>query len=199
MKRIAISGPHSSGKTTLLYGLAHELKKDGVRLEILSEAARSVSKLGFPLNLETTFESQLLILVNMIHEELIRSNSEVDVLLSDRSVIDQIPYSRLGKLNVQEFMEIMNITKSYLKVKPYDLIIRLEGGVAVEDDGVREKDLNYLNLIKEEFIWIYNNSEFWNGVGPIPCMWIPRYELNDINRVIDKILDCYIYDYNIIV
>ena len=191
MKRIAISGPHSSGKTTLLYGLAHELKKDGVRVVVLGEAARDVSRLGFPLNLETTFESQLLILMKMIEGELVHSNSEIDVLLSDRSVIDQIPYSRLGKLNVSEFEEIMNIIKSYLKVKPYDLIIRLEGGNLIEDDGVREKDVSYLALIKEEFIRIYNDSEFWKGVEPITCMWIPQYKLTDIDREINKITDYY--------
>jgi nicotinamide riboside kinase len=82
MLRIAICGSHSTGKTTLLHGIATALTQRGVECVIASEPIRALeSRLT-----GTTLTDRYLLLVTEHLRRLDRQPG--DVLLLDRSLID---------------------------------------------------------------------------------------------------------------
>ena len=92
--KIAFVGTHGVGKTTLCYELAAWMKKREARVDMVREVAR---RCPLPINRETTLAAQSWILHRQIAEE-IQLSSEQDVVICDRSVLDNYAYlvHRLG-------------------------------------------------------------------------------------------------------
>ncbi len=86
--KIAFVGTHGVGKTTLCYELAASLKKREARVDMVREVAR---RCPLPINRETTIDAQTWILHRQIAEEIQLAN-EQDVVICDRSVIDNYAY-----------------------------------------------------------------------------------------------------------
>ena len=86
--KVAFIGTHGVGKTTLCFELAALLKRDAVNVDMVKEVAR-LSPL--PINQRTSYEAQVWILANQISEE-IRSSANHDVVVCDRSVLDNYAY-----------------------------------------------------------------------------------------------------------
>jgi nicotinamide riboside kinase len=92
--KIAFVGTHGVGKTTLCYELAAWMKKREARVDMVREVAR---RCPLPINRETTLDAQTWILHAQIAEEIALA-SEQDVVICDRSVLDNYAYlvHRLG-------------------------------------------------------------------------------------------------------
>lgn len=92
--KVAFVGTHGTGKTTLCYELAAWMKKREARVDMVREVAR---RCPLPINQDTTLEAQSWILHRQIAEE-IQTASEQDVVICDRSVLDNYAYltHRLG-------------------------------------------------------------------------------------------------------
>ena len=92
--KIAFVGTHGVGKTTLCYELAAWMKKREARVDMVREVAR---RCPLPINRETTLAAQSWILHRQIAEEIQLAN-EQDVVICDRSVLDNYAYlvHRLG-------------------------------------------------------------------------------------------------------
>jgi nicotinamide riboside kinase len=86
--KIALIGSHGVGKTTLCYELAARLKRRNVDLEMVREVAR---RCPLPINEDTTVSAQEWILHTQIAWE-IEANASHDVVLCDRSVLDNYCY-----------------------------------------------------------------------------------------------------------
>jgi len=86
--KIAFVGTHGVGKTTLCYELAAWMKKREARVDMVREIAR---RCPLPINRETTLDAQSWILHQQIAEEIQLAN-EQDVVICDRSVIDNYAY-----------------------------------------------------------------------------------------------------------
>ena len=82
-RRIAIVGSFSTGKTTLAEALARELE-----LPLLPEAAREVVELGFKLDKDATAETETLIFLKQLNNEL-----GTEEFVGDRSLIDTMAYA----------------------------------------------------------------------------------------------------------
>jgi len=83
MRRIAIVGSFSTGKTTLAERVAQPLE-----LPLLPEAAREVVKLGFKLDKDATPETETLIFLKQFYNELAHPE-----FVGDRSLIDVMTYA----------------------------------------------------------------------------------------------------------
>jgi len=96
--KIAFVGTHGTGKTTLCYELAAWMKKREARVDMVREVAR---RCPLPINQETTLDAQSWILHSQIAEE-IQLASQQDVVICDRSVLDNYAYlvHRLGPQRV---------------------------------------------------------------------------------------------------
>jgi predicted ATPase len=86
--KLAFIGTHGVGKTTLCYDLVGALRRRGINADMVKEVAR-LSPL--PINQQTSLDAQLWILMTQVAEE-IRSASQHEVVVCDRSVLDNYAY-----------------------------------------------------------------------------------------------------------
>lgn len=114
--KIALTGTHGTGKTTIGHELVSKLKKEGIDTDFLGELAR---KCPFPLNEKTTKKSQIWIILNQIIKEM-ENESKCDLLICDRSILDGYCYyvNKFGNLK-----EIEPLIKKHLQT--YNLIIKI--------------------------------------------------------------------------
>jgi nicotinamide riboside kinase len=138
MARIAFIGTHGVGKTTLCYDLAAALKKKGIVVDMVKEVAR-LSPL--PINRQTSLEAQLWILTTQIAEE-IRSASQHDVVVCDRSVLDNYAYLVLATSRQRWLEPLVNRW-----MKGYDLLFKVPIVDRPADDGVRDTDELFMRSI----------------------------------------------------
>jgi len=90
--KIAIIGTHFSGKTELVDELHRLLTRKGRKIAKVTEVVR---KCPLPVNTMTTFDAQKWILAQQIREE-IEASGRSEIVLSDRSVIDNYIYMMRG-------------------------------------------------------------------------------------------------------
>jgi nicotinamide riboside kinase len=138
--KVAFIGSHGVGKTTLCYDLAASLKRQGVHVDIVKEVAR-LSPL--PINRKTSVEAQTWIFMTQIAEE-IRSGSQHDVVVCDRSVLDNYAYMMLAcgrQRAVERFMAYW--------MKSYDLLFKVPVSGETLADGVRDTDEFFIRSIDQ--------------------------------------------------
>lgn len=137
--KIGLCGTMSVGKTTLVNALKElpEFKDYMFR----TERSKYLMEQGIPLNTDSTFKGQLVFLAER-SLELLQEN-----IITDRTVIDVIAFARASKsmdhVEKYDFEQVAT-----LLIKDYDYIFYVSPeGVEMEDNGVRETDLEYRKLI----------------------------------------------------
>src|SRR5512140_1309218 len=136
--KLAFIGTHGVGKTTLCYDLASALKRQGVNVDMVKEVAR-LSPL--PINRKTSLEAQMWILTTQVAEE-IRSATQADVVVCDRSVLDNYAYMTFAcgrQKAIERFVEYW--------LKTYDLLFKVPISGAASADGVRDTDEFFMRNI----------------------------------------------------
>jgi thymidylate kinase len=133
--KAAFIGTHGVGKTTLCYELAAALKRQGLNVDIVKEVAR-LSPL--PINRQTSLDAQTWILVTQIAEE-IRSASVHDVVVCDRSVLDNYAYM-VRACGRQPALE--QLVDYWLST--YDLLLKVPVIGRADADGVRDTDEEFV-------------------------------------------------------
>ena len=137
--KIGFCGTMSVGKTTLVKALQElpEFKDYNFR----TERSKYLMEQGIPLNTDSTLKGQLVFLAER-SMELMQEN-----IITDRTIIDVIAFAKASNS--------MTHTEKYdfeslacLLIKEYDYIFYISPeGVEMEDNGVRETDLEYRKLI----------------------------------------------------
>ena len=138
--KIAFIGSHGVGKTTLCYDLAAALKRRGTSVDIVKEVAR-LSPL--PINRKTSLDAQTWILMTQVAEE-IRSASQNEAVVCDRSVLDNYAYMVLAcgrQKPVERFVDHW--------MKTYDLLFKVPVSGAASADGVRDTDEFFVRSIDQ--------------------------------------------------
>lgn len=165
--RLAFTGTHSTGKTTL----ANKISKK-FNLKLVTNISREIAnqhnlKLNKSYNNE--FKSNLLQTILMEkHKEILNTN---DNIIQDRSMFDVFSYTLSFFDNKQLDMKTLIYNMSILmnNYRKYDLIIHLplNNNCLLVDDGVRDKNVEFQNeidgiissLIKGFDINIYSCTE----------------------------------------
>jgi predicted ATPase len=139
--KIAFVGTHGVGKTTLCYELAAWMKKRDARVDMVREVAR---RCPLPINQETTLDAQSWILHTQIAEE-IRVANEQDVVICDRSVMDNYAYlvHRLGPQKVLD-----DLVRRWAHT--YTHLIKIPIVDAPSYDGVRDTNRLFQEAIDAE-------------------------------------------------
>ena len=154
--KISLISTHGTGKTTLCYEVAAELKKRGLKVKVFSEIAASAFEQGIPINESTTLPAQMYIMMQHITEELRGTLRNYQVVVCDRSVFDNLVYleRRCGENKMlREFL------KAYADTFPYDVIYKLPMVGELMEDGIRDAKshefqadiYNRLNALLGEF------------------------------------------------
>ena len=146
--KIGLCGTMSVGKTTLVNRLK-ELKqfKD---YEFATERSKYLNDLGIPLNTDSTLKGQTIFLAERC-AELIKEN-----IITDRTVIDVMAFTNLARsidFKDKEYFE--DYARVFVGEYDYIFYISPEGTV-MEDNGVRETDLEYRDDINKAIIKILN-------------------------------------------
>lgn len=107
-KIIAYSGVHGTGKTTAVYDTAAALKKQGANVGIVLETSRRCPLPVFSVACDKpSVQAQQWIFSRQIHDE-IEASIIYEVVVTDRTVIDCIAYSRhFGYTEMADAMERM--------------------------------------------------------------------------------------------
>ena len=146
--KIGLCGTMSVGKTTLVNRLK-ELKqfKD---YEFATERSKYLNDLGIPLNTDSTLKGQTIFLAERC-AELIKEN-----IITDRTVIDVMAFTNLAKsidFKDKEYFE--DYARVFVGEYDYIFYISPEGTI-MEDNGIRETDLEYRDDIDKAIIEILN-------------------------------------------
>ncbi len=133
--KIGLAGTMSVGKTTLAKALGEiDRFKDYV---VQTERSKYLSNLGIPLNTDSTLPGQFVFLAERASELL------VDNIITDRTIWDVCAFTLSAK-SILDWEKRDFVTAAMHLRGYYDVVIYVSpDGVEMEDNGVRETDLNY--------------------------------------------------------
>jgi nicotinamide riboside kinase len=141
IKRIALVGASSTGKTTVYELLKNKLPK----YEFINESTRSVAKYGFPINELGTSETQLAI--SSFHLEALLQPYN---LVLDRCYMDLLVYSKfMDKLSVKTYNYIEDTWNRVKSEYTHYIYFPIEFDSV--DDGVRSINEEWRIKVDDEF------------------------------------------------
>lgn len=160
MFKVALVGTHGIGKTTIAYELGGAIKRRGTTVELLTEIARECP---FALNDRASREAHLWIIARQVQMEIEKS-LRADVLICDRSVLDNFAYYvRLYGTNEQQSEALISYCRMWMNT--YDLLVRLPVKEPLTDDGFRSTDVRFQHEIDQ---WCDRLFESNYGEGTRP-------------------------------
>ena len=137
--KIGLCGTMSVGKTTLVNALKElpEFKDYMFR----TERSKELMAQGIPLNTDSTLKGQTVFLAERTGELMVEN------VITDRTVIDVMAFARASKsINSPDKDLFENYAKRF--IKEYDYIFYVSPvGVEIEDNGIRETNVDYRDLI----------------------------------------------------
>jgi nicotinamide riboside kinase len=153
--KIAFIGSHSVRKTNAVHAFASTIGRAGRSVEVGREVIR-FNPLG--LNEGATPEAQLWVLMTQIQQEL-ELRSRAEVLVTDRSVVDNFAYL-LRVTDGADPFSVEPLIRHWATT--YDLFVRLLPDVALLADGVRSTSDAFrdeIETILDRIIPIYIPAE----------------------------------------
>lgn len=137
--KIGLCGTMSVGKTTLVNALKELPEFEGYNFA--TERSKYLRDLGIPLNTDSTLKGQFVFLAERC-AELMNEN-----IITDRTVIDVMAFTKASK-SIEYYDAEAFCDAAYKLIEEYDYIFYISPeGVEMEDNGVRETDLSYRELI----------------------------------------------------
>jgi thymidylate kinase len=137
--KIGLCGTVSVGKTTLVNTLKELPQfKD---YKFATERSKYLRDLGIPLNTDSTLKGQTVFLSERC-AELMNEN-----IITDRTVIDVMAFTSAAKsINEADKISYEEYARNFINEYDYIFYVSPEG-VEIENNGVRETDANYRDLI----------------------------------------------------
>ena len=150
--KIGFCGTMSVGKTTLVNSLKGLPEFDNY--EFRTERSKHLMDLGIPLNTDSTLKGQTIFLAERASELMNKA------IITDRTVLDVMAFAHCS--NSMNYVEKENFVQlASCLIHEYDYIFYVSPeGVDIEDNGIRETDAKYRQLIDNSiryFITRYGN------------------------------------------
>jgi len=172
IKRIALVGSSSTGKTTVYELLKNKLPK----YEFINESTRTVMRYGYPINEEGTDETQLAILAFHLKALLKPFN-----LVLDRCMLDTLVYSLITDVDEKT---ISYVKDCFEEVKDeYTHVVYFPIEFASVDDGDRTTNEEWRKLADDTFLMYlkkYYGDRFLTVSGS------PMQRVNQILEYIER-------------
>lgn len=166
MMKVAFSGAHGTGKTTLLTRVAHLLGDSrGVRIckEVPRDIIATIGDTNFFRAGQNTPLRQMLILLQQVVDEQI-SATDWRVMLLDRTLVDHLAYTLDLFPDLGDGPEFRILRRIVMKwVRDIDIVFKLPIEFDIVGDGVRGQDKEFQVRIDRRIDELYLQS----GVQPI--------------------------------
>lgn len=148
---IGVLGTHSTGKSTFLARLAHELRLQDLEVATVADLGEQAQRIGLPILASHTFTSTLWIITRGISNEL-EAWLHADVVLVDRAVPDALGYYRAAlayrheQPNSTELIYLETLVTAHSQ--HYDLLLRttLDTGIPMGGNKKRDADIDFRML-----------------------------------------------------
>ena len=137
--KIGLCGTMSVGKTTLVNALKETEQFKGYKFA--TERSQHLMSLGIPLNTDSTLKGQTVFLAERCGELM------HDSIITDRTILDVMAFTINAKSIPHQDKEAFETYASEF-IREYDYIFYISPhGIEIEDNGVRETDKQYRDLI----------------------------------------------------
>lgn len=137
--KIAFTGAHSTGKTTLLNDLSEALAGK-LEVHTVTGIARTIIERGYPLSMDANAESY----IHYINDQLKAENEKMpgcDVFISDRTLLDPVAYAmvnaKLPRPYISDYFIEMMKNVWLLEKNRYDLYVYFPIEFELAHDSVR--------------------------------------------------------------
>jgi nicotinamide riboside kinase len=185
MFKIGLISTHATGKTTLAHLLAGEFKKRGFKTRVIDEVAAEASESGIPINQQTTLAAQAWILHKQVLYELQADIRGYQVVVCDRTVLDNYIYLEraVGRDN-----EYLDIALSHVKKFPYNILFRLPLIGDANPDGIRATESDFRMAIDKKLTALLDEFDINYITLPMPAkMWREDWVEFILNTVLPKL------------
>lgn len=150
--KIAFTGSHSTGKTTLLNDAILRLKNK--RLSYITEIARNIINRGYPLNMDANIDSYVHYINDQLKAE--KAMCESSIFISDRTLLDPLAYSLVNRDLPRPFIPDHFISMMegiwLLEKDNYDLYMYFPIEFPMCSDGVRPTDEVYRSNVSNKIL-----------------------------------------------
>jgi len=163
MLKIALTGAHGTGKTTLLSRIATGLASFG-KIKICREAPRLIidcvnDQEFFRRGNNTPIRQGLIFVEHLLEEQ--RNSIDCDIIITDRTLVDHLSYTtalfpEFAKSVEYDIYKRMSLSS----LQSYDEIFKLPIEFAVKDDGVREGSVEFQAQIDAAIDEIYRSGGY---------------------------------------
>lgn len=159
MRKVAVSGSHGTGKTTLLRALA---TMAGESLVVVDEVPRVLARMaadpGYLQREANTFNRQTVIKMGQVALETEAGSSPTSsLILTDRTVVDHLAYTKFLFADELKTPEGELLEESVrLWTKTYSAIFVLRPEFPPVDDGTRESDESFQHDIDRLIVEYYS-------------------------------------------
>ena len=159
MKRIAITGTHGVGKTSLAYALFDKFTELNIKASLNTKLARSLIEKGYPLGKEATSESYIQYIISQLRAE--QTAEKCDVFISDRTLLDPLSYSIVNQKYINSTVpdDIIKLLESVwlLESIQYDLYVLVPIEFEMPIDDIRPVDKKYRERIETQIASILSD------------------------------------------
>ena len=149
MRRLAFTGSHSTGKSTLIKRFREN--RPDLRISVIEGIPREIIKRGFQLAKGSTVDSFTNYVRDQLRETRKHSNEQPDVLISDRTVLDAAAYASVNLAFptpfVPDYFREMLLEVALCEASRFDLFVYCPVEFPMEQHEVRPNDEHYRSLV----------------------------------------------------
>ncbi|MBB3835877.1 MULTISPECIES: AAA family ATPase [Xanthomonas] len=183
-KHIAITGTHSTGKSTFVEFISEIARARGLRVGTVKDNASECARLGFGILKNHTFESTLWIMATVIREEQFESLG-ADLVIVDRPVSDAIGYLEAALSANERSIPTDEMEYLYALAKlhspRYDLIFKSVLNEQIELGEGRDPDLLFRKDVDQRI------SEVLATLGITPLDPSDDNALAEVLKLVDEL------------